>query len=89
MPRSNPAVALDPASDLVDGTAVTVAATGLAPDVWVMAVQCIAGAQEPYADCDAADASYTLADASGAATLTLKVDARPSPPAASSPTTSP
>lgn len=72
---AGPTVSVDPATDLVDGTVVTVNVSGLPAHSWVEAVQCAADGAEELARCDFFDWVFTEADGSGNATLAITVDA--------------
>src|ERR671916_3526791 len=69
------AMTLTPAADLVDGTAVSVAATGLPAGLWVQLVQCPSGAESSWFECDTDDDTYAEVDQAGAATFDIRVDA--------------
>lgn len=72
-------VTIEPSADLLDGDLLTVSITGMTPGAWVSAVQCPVGAVDRYNDCDPFDEAYDEADASGAATLTMRAKARITP----------
>jgi hypothetical protein len=77
---SGPTVTVEPASDLADGTRVSISVSGLRPHTFVEAVQCSAEGIEAFEDCDYLDSAFANADASGAATLALAIDALLTPP---------
>jgi Neocarzinostatin family len=71
---ADPQVTLDPATDLVDGSRVTVTATGFRPNGDLEIMQCAAG-NSGFAGCDFSDVQGLTADAAGSATLEFAVDA--------------
>ena len=77
---SGPTVTVEPASDLADGTRVSISVSGLRPHTFVEAVQCSAEGIEAFEDCDYLDSAFANADGSGAATLALAIDALLTPP---------
>jgi acetyl esterase/lipase len=73
---SAPQVTLDPATDLVDGTRVTVTATGFPPNGTIDVLQCPASSPEgALGGCDFSDSKNAMTDASGSASVELTVDA--------------
>jgi LPXTG-motif cell wall-anchored protein len=78
--QAGPTVTIEPATDLVDGTPVSVSVSGLRSHAFVEVVQCAADRIDVLDHCDFPDSAFSDADASGTATLTLKIDALLTPP---------
>lgn len=72
--QTPPVVTIEPSTNLVDGTPVTVTVNGLTPDSWFEVVQCRAGSASDL-DCDWSDYAFADADQSGQASLVMRVDA--------------
>jgi LPXTG-motif cell wall-anchored protein len=78
--QAGPTVTIEPATDLVDGTPVSVSVSGLRSHAFVEVLQCAADRIDVLDHCDFPDSAFSDADASGTATLTLKIDALLTPP---------
>jgi LPXTG-motif cell wall-anchored protein len=74
VPPNGPALQVDPASGLVDGTTVHVTASGFTPNQQVKVAQCRAGGFG-FAGCDLATQVMATPDANGAFTLDFVVHA--------------
>jgi LPXTG-motif cell wall-anchored protein len=73
--QAGPTVSVDPDVDLVDGTRLTVDVSGMDAHASVFAVQCTAGANDPFDHCAFSDLAFGETDGAGHATMSLKVDA--------------
>lgn len=73
--QTPPVATIEPATDLADGTLVTLTIDGLSPDSWVEVTQCRSGGDASNLDCDSSDYGFSDTDASGQARVALRVDA--------------
>lgn len=71
---TDPTITVEPSTDLLDGTQVTLTIAGLQPSSWGYALQCISGSED-FSGCDTSDLVFLQPDTAGAATATLRVDA--------------
>lgn len=63
--QAGPTVTIEPATDLVDGTPVSVSVSGLRPHAFVEAVQCAADRIDVLDHCDFPDSAFSDATRRG------------------------